>query len=916
MAARRAYQEVLAMYPQHADALHLSGVVAYQTKDLIQALALYDRALAVHPHNHVFLNSRGAALKGLGRLDEALAAYDRAIKLSPSFAEAFNNRGNVLLELGEAEQALVSFDQAIQLNSRDTGALSNRGLAFLKLGRLEEALASYVQVLNINAGDSDAHYHHGVVLQRLARLPAALASYDLAIGFNAGHAEAHSNRGAVLREMGQIGEALQSYETALQLRPDAAEYHYGRAVVLQELRRHQEALASYSAAVTLKHDYAEAFNNRGSILLELGDAEGALEAFTRAIGLKPDFAEAHNNRGNVLFELEQFQEALDSYVNATRFKPDYAVAHYNAGNALCELARLDEALACYDRAIALKPDSAEAHNNRGGVLLTILDLDGALKAIDQAIRLKPHSAEAHNNRGRVFFEKGQVREAWENYVRAIEFKPDYSLAYKNVGDALSRLGLLDEALKNCEWAMHLDPDLKDGLGFVLYAKARICEWSGIENQIADLRDRVERGERGAAPFTLSLFTDHLPALRKAAEIFSDGNRLPRPEFPVPAMSSKRAKIRLGYFSSDYVNHPVGFAIADIFERHDRQNFEIVAFSTKPVEDNESWNSVRGAVDRLVDVSGLPDKTAASLSREMGIDIAVDLNGLTEGNRLGIFSRGAAPVQVNYLGYGGTLGAEYIDYIIADRTLIPDHSRQFYTEHVVVLPNSCLPKGSRIGGVIPTVGDMESFRRNEGLPREAFVFCCFNHSLKILPEVFDAWMRILKRVSGSVLWLSEHNSFAGPRLRKEAQARGVDPERLIFAEKAPELRYMQRYCVADLFLDTWPYGAGSTARECLWAGLPLLTLTGASYPSRMAASLLNVLELPELITSRLSEYEQTAVDLANDPQQMRQIVSKLAQNRITTPCFDAAALTRNIEQAYTQMYERYRAGLRPDDILVG
>ena len=981
--AQKLYLEVLQIYPQHADALHLSGVIAYQAKDIDRALALYDRALALHPQNPVFLNSRGVALKELRRWDEALAAYDRAINLDPNFGQAFNNRGSVLLELRRVQEALASFDRAAHLNPTDVIALNNRGLALQKLDRLEDALTSYAAAININAGNADAHYHRGVVLQRLARLPAALASYDLVIGLNSAYAEAHSSRGTVLKEMGRLEEALQSYETALQLKPDAAEYHYNRAAVLQEMRRHPDALAGYGAAVILKPDYAEAFNNRGTILLELGDLDGAMEAFTRAIRLKPDFAEAHNNRGNVLFELAQFQDAWDSYVKATQFKPDYAMAHYNAGNALRELARPDEALASYDRAIELKPDSTDAHNNRGAVLLTLLKPDKALGAIDQAIKLKPDSAEAHNNRGRVFFdlarpeealacydraielkpgfaeahnnrggvllafleldkalaaidqaielrpdfakahnnrgrilfELGQVREAWGSYVKAIEFKPDYALAYKNVGDALSRLGLLDEALKNYEWALHLDPDIRDGRGFVLYAKTRICEWSGIGNQILDLRERAGRGERVAEAFTLSLFTDHLPALQKAAEICSDENRQANPELPAPTKSSKRTKIRLGYFSSDYFNHPVGFAIAEIFERHNKRDFEIVAFSSRRIDDDATRLRVRNAVDDFVDIGAMSDRAVALLSREMGIDVAVDLNGLTDGGRMGIFSRRAAPVQVNYLGYSGSVGAQYIDYIIADKTLIPDHSRQFYTEHIAILPHTCLPKGARIGGMIPTTEDKKLSRQNEGLPDSGFVFCCFNHTHKILPELFDAWMRILKRVNGSVLWLSEYNSFAGPRLQKEAQARGVDPERLIFAKRAPELQYMQRYCIADMFLDTWPYNAGSMARECLWAGLPLLTLTGDSYFSRMAASLLNVLELPELITSKLSEYEQTAVDLAHDPLRLKQIASKLAQNRIATPCFDTGVLTRNIEQAYTQMYERYRADLPPEDISV-
>jgi predicted O-linked N-acetylglucosamine transferase (SPINDLY family) len=371
---------------------------------------------------------------------------------------------------------------------------------------------------------------------------------------------------------------------------------------------------------------------------------------------------------------------------------------------------------------------------------------------------------------------------------------------------------------------------------------------------------------------------------------------------------RHSKIRLGYYSADFHNHATAYLMAELFERHDKEKFELIAFSFGPETKDEMQVRVSQAFDHFINVASLSDIEVALLSRELGVDIAIDLKGVTQDARLGIFSFRAAPVQVSYLGYPGTLGADYIDYLIADKTLIPLQSQQYYSEKIVYLPNS-YQVNDRQRVIAPT-----QFTKQElGLPQDAFVFCCFNNNFKITPDVFDSWVGILKAVDESVLWLFQDNPTAAMNLQKEAALRGLDPARLVFATRMDLPEHLARHKAADLFLDTLPYNAHTTASDALWAGLPVLTCMGESFASRVAASLLNAIGLPELVTETRADYEALAIKLAKNPAQLKEIKEKLGRNRLTTPLFDTALFTKNIEAAYSQMFERYQADLPPDHL---
>jgi hypothetical protein len=405
------------------------------------------------------------------------------------------------------------------------------------------------------------------------------------------------------------------------------------------------------------------------------------------------------------------------------------------------------------------------------------------------------------------------------------------------------------------------------------------------------------------PFPVLAITDSSQIHKQVTEIFVQAKCAPNDTLgPIPSYG-RHPKIRLAYFSADLHNHATAYLMAELFEKHDRERFELYAFSFGPDKLDDMRVRVMAAFDHFIDIRGMTDQKAAELARELEIDIAIDLKGFTQDGRTDIFAYRTAPIQISYLGYPGTMGASYFEYLVADHTIIPPEAQQYYSEKIIYLPDSY-----QVNDRQRAISDKVFTKAQLGLPEEGFVFCCFNNNYKILPQTFDIWMRLLQQVEGSVLWLFEANPTAMTNLKKEAQKRGIHPERLVFAKWMPPAEHLARQRLADLFIDTLPYNAHTTASDALWAGLPVLTLIGQSFASRVAASLLNAIGLPELITHSEQEYEQKALELANNSKQLVQIKAKLAANRLTTPLFDTERFRKNLEQAYLEVYERHQAGL--------
>jgi len=754
---------------------------------------------------------------------------------------------------------------------------------------------------------TDAQYQQALAFHQRGQLSQAQVLYDDILRIQPRHAGALHLLGVIAYQTKNHHRAAELIGKAIDIDPGNATYYYNRGNALQELKQFDAAIASYDKAVAIEPNHADAYCNRGNALQELRQFDVALASYDKAIGIKPDYADAYCNRGNALQELRQFDAAVASYDKAIAIKPDYARACYNRGVALQELKQPDAAVASYDKAIAIKPDYAKAYSNRGDALKDLKQLDAAVASYDKAIAIKPDYAEAYSNRGTALQDLKQLDAAVASYDKAIAIKPDYPEVHSNRGIALCELKQYQAALESFGKAFAINPDLELLCWRQLQTRMKICDWSHLDSQLEEVIRQIQRDSKSVITFYFLALATSLPLQLKAAEIWVRAHCPANLALGAIPKRPKRKKIRLGYFSEDFKNHPVAFLTAGLFETHDRDMFEVCAFSYGREARDEMRTRLELGFDKFIDVRDQSDLEIAGLARQMQIDIAIDLAGFTGDSRTGIFTLRAAPLQVNYLGYPGTMGAEYIDYLIADRQLIPEEAHVHYAEKIVYLPSFQANDRKR------RISDRVFTRDELGLPESGFVFCCFNNNYKITPGTFDSWMRILKQIDGSVLFLYADNEWAATNLRKEASRRGVDAGRLVFGERLDAPDYLARYRCADLFLDTLPFNGGTTASDALWAGLPVLTCTGEAFASRMAASLLTAIDLPELITSTQEEYEALAVDLATHPERLKALRHKLERNRLTTPLFDTELFTRHIEDAYTQMLDRYDAGLSPKNI---
>ncbi|MBI4203860.1 MAG: tetratricopeptide repeat protein [Betaproteobacteria bacterium] len=705
------------------------------------------------------------------------------------------------------------------------------------------------------------------------------------------HFDALHLLGVVQYLQGRHEAALELIGRALKLNRSSAAAHLNMGNALLALQRLEEALASYDRALALKHDYADALNNRGAVLLDLKRPEDALKSFERALQLKPDYANALTNRGNALLALKRPPEALASLDQALAIWPLDSAALNSRGNALLDLGRPQEALESFERALQLKPDYAKAFNNRGNALLALRRTEDALESFERALQFSPGDHEVLGNRGNALLALKRFEDAADCFARLVEIAPDKDYA----------LGKLHHSRLSC------------------------CDWVEHASSAGRIVERVEAGRRANFPFSFLAVSASAPAQSQCARVLVADEH---PASPMPLWTGQRYehdRIRVAYISADFREHPVSYLMAGLWERHDHGRFETIAISLKPEEFSLMRHRVKEAFGRFIDVSVKSDRETAALLRELEVDIAVDLMGFTGDCRPAIFAHRPAPIQVNYLGYPGTMGADYIDYILADRFVIPEDKREHYAEKVVYLPDSFQANDDkrRISERVPS-------RAEAGLPESGLVFCSFNNSYKINPPVFDVWMRLLKAVPGSVLWLVTDQDVVQNNLRREARNRGVEARRLIFAPRLPYADHLARFQLADLFLDTLPFNAGTTASDALWAGVPVLTCTGEAFAARMAGSLLHAIGLPELVTHSMEEYEALALTLAHPSTSLRyarderwagslpplsELRARLARNRTTYPLFDTDRFRRHIEAAYIAMWERVQRGEPPESFAV-
>ena len=657
-----------------------------------------------------------------------------------------------------------------------------------------------------------------------------------------------------------------------------------------------EALAARSAAF---HDL--------SALLQAGEFARVIAEGEALAARYPDQALLFNLLGGAQAGLRNWDAAIAAYDKAVRLRPDIVQAHVNLGKSLSEAARPDIAMAAFRNALKLNPDHADAHYSLGVVLLEENRLAEAVTHLARAAVLEPKAADFHSRLGAALAEAGRHEEAIICFRRALAIRPAQVSTLIHLSIAYNALGRLDEEIAVLDEILAIDPGLADVRARRLFLQATICDWSCRE------RDKAlfpTLGVEGVAlqPFTMLALEDHPARHRARSELFVAQRLGQIAQTPIAPPAARPMRLKIGYFSADFRAHAVMMQLIRVLELHDRAEFDVFAYSYgAPVQDAMRLRAQR-AVTLFRDVHGLSAKAIAEQARRDGLDIAVDLMGHTRKTKLEIFAHRAAPVQISWLGYPGSIGADFMDYMIADKVIIPDEQRAHYREKILYLPGSHMPTDDTRKIAPPRMSRAEA-----GLPDEGFVFCCFNNSFKISPADFDVWMRLLGQVKGSVLWLLESNPRVWANLGREAEARGIDPKRLVAAGRVSLEDHLARHGLADLFLDTCLYTGHATAADALQAGLPVVTRPGAGYASRVGAGLLTALGMPELIASSTDAYERIALELARDRGKHQAAKAKLAALKARSPLFDSAGFTRHVEAAYRKAYDRFFDGKPPDDI---
>ena len=573
----------------------------------------------------------------------------------------------------------------------------------------------------------------------------------------------------------------------------------------------------------------------------------------------------------ILFELKEYNYSIEKWKKAIDLNSNYFRAYENLANAFLNLKKYNDALEYFNKAIKINPEAFHVYNNIGNTLTKLNKFREALDFYDKAINIKPDDIYGHIFKGHVLTDLGKFTEALECYQSAYIINSDHPLL----------------------------------LGYVVHTKTKICDWENYIETINLVKKGLEKGKKVSYPFTILTLLDSPELQKKTAQIWSDQYEKLYKKKNVILKNKNKKKIRIGYYSADFRNHATSHLIAEMLEHHNKSKFEIFGFYLgRKINNEDIWHErIKNSFDKFFDVGSLTEDQISELSIEEEIDIAVDLmvhcnNGME--NRFGAFVIGCAPIQVNFLGYPGTSGAKSIDYIIADKNLISDDTKKFYSEKIIFLPNSYQPNTKDT-----KISDKKLTKEKLGLPSEKFVFCCFNQHQKINPFIFDVWMRVLKKNHNSVLWLLDDNIYSNKNLLNEGVKRGVDNNRIIFAKRLPLEEHLDRIKFGDLFLDTFPYTAHTTCSDALRVGLPVLTLKGKSFASRVAASLLNTIKLDDLISKNLEEYEAIANKIVSDPHYFKKIKNKLNENILKTPLYNSKLFTKNLELGYVKVFENYK-----------
>ncbi|MBY6263001.1 tetratricopeptide repeat protein [Azospirillum sp. 412522] len=860
--------------------------------------------------------ARAVAAENAGNLQEARGRYLEALEAEPQNPAALHRLGVVELRLGRPREAVILFQKSLAI-AKDLEVYLDFGAAMAAMARWDAAATVYTAALREVPSSVDAHYGLALALHRQGRPADAEPHYRKVLATHSHLGEVHNNLGVALQDLGRFAEAAAAHREAARLDPADAAAWSKLGVALHRLDCRAEAEAALRKAVGFAPHDADNWHNLTGLLAAAGRPAEGLAAGRVAVALDPASVRNWLALGNAAHAAQRRDDAWRAASAAVRLDPSDPVAHNNLANALRELGRPRDAVVQYRTALDLQPDFPVAEINLALVLSMLRDADGALAVLRALIVRQPANGDAWRRLGGVLAEAMRLDAAVAVLRNAVAIAPGEPDAYTDLAMAAAMSGWSAVSAEACRRVLRLVPAHAAALGQLVHQQRVLCDWRGLDNLEAQLLQRVRDGAEGVSPFDVlscasTLADQQMAAARWAAAKGRAAVPAARqlPGGPYPTATPRDGRLRIGYLSADFREHAMGHLMVDALELHDRARFAVTAYSTGFDDGTPLRRRFEQGIERFIDLHRHTDADAARAIAADGIDILVDLTGFTTFSRTSILAARPAPVQVNWLGYPGTLGASYVDYIVADPTVIAPDEESFFSEQVVRLPDCYQPNDRRraIAAVTPTRADC-------GLPDEGFVFCCFNSAHKLTPALFDGWARILAAVPGSVLWLYAGNPQVAANLRREGEARGLDPRRLVFAKPVPHAEHLARHRLADLFLDTLPYNAHTTASDALWAGLPVLTRRGTTFAGRVAASLLLAAGLPELIVDDQEAYEATAVALARSPDRLGGLRQRLARNRPVCPLFDTPRFTRHLESAYRAMWDIHKAGGGPRPISI-
>lgn len=733
------------------------------------------------------------------------------------------------------------------------------------------------------------------------------------------HAEAIYLLGVLALDVGQPAQALLHFHHATLLQPGHAPFHHALGEAYRVRGSQAEAVKCFHEALRLDPAQAAAHHGLGMALLDQGELDPAVASFRQSLALQPNQPRAHTNLGRALHRQGDLTGAAACFTEAIRLKPDYAIPHNNLGVVRQQEGMDEEAAAYFRKALQLTPHYPEAHCNLGIALLALDRPAQAAASLREAIRLRPEYLKAHVQLGLVLEKQCRLQEAVAVYEAALRLQPDDVETLYNLGGVLRLLQQWEAARTILEKAAALRPDHAETFASLFYVRQMLCDWktrtADLERLWADAARRLDGDQAPAVPPFFAMINpwpaDRLLAVaRSHCRAIVRRQAEDRRQLQFTHSHTRTGRLRVGYVSGDFHDHATAHLMRKLFGLHDRHEFEIFAYSFGPDDGSAYRKRIAADCDHFIDVAALTVPELARRIHADGIHLLIDLMGWCGFSRLDVFALRPAPVQASYLVYPGTTGADFIDYLIGDPVVTPPEHAAAYSERLVLLPHAY-----QVNDDEQPIAATSYSRPACGLPESGFVFCCFNNSYKLEPGIFDVWMRILAQVPDSVLWIYSTSATAESNLRREAEARGIAAERLRFARNLPKAEHLARLRLADLFLDTSVVNAHTTASDALWAGVPLLTCPGQTFATRVAASLLTAIGLPELIVPDLETYERQAVHLAGRREELRQLRAKLAAHRTTWPLFDTPRFVRNLERAYRAMWDLYAAGERPQAIVV-